>query len=212
MRILLGDVAAPIGTPMKMGNLLFVSSAYEGATMMQFDPDTPMAKRLWHRGGRNENTTDAIHMLIPTAALKDGYIYGVEIYGQLRCLNARTGERVWESLALRLHQPAHVVDRRDVSVAIVFSPIRSDACREGFRVTGVVRGPGPTAERLVRFAHRVPLCLAARDLFLPLRSPRTPTPIARNPGESSVEARLVQDEGGWLRLADDRFRRLGATP
>src|SRR5438874_1079833 len=57
-----------IATPKKMGDLLFISSAYEGATMMQFDADTPAAKRLWHRGGRNENTTDAIHMLIPSPA------------------------------------------------------------------------------------------------------------------------------------------------
>ena len=86
-----------IATPMKMGNLLLVSSAYEGATMMQFDADSPRAKRLWHRGGRTENTTDAIHMLIPTPALKDGYIYGVEIYGQLRCLKAESGDRLWET-------------------------------------------------------------------------------------------------------------------
>ena len=31
--------------------------------------------------------------------LKDGYIYGVCSYGQLRCLKADTGERVWESFA-----------------------------------------------------------------------------------------------------------------
>ncbi len=86
-----------IATPMKMGNMLFISSAYEGATMMQFDADSPRAKRLWHRGGRTENTTDAIHMLIPSPALKDGYVYGVEIYGQLRCLKAENGDRLWET-------------------------------------------------------------------------------------------------------------------
>jgi outer membrane protein assembly factor BamB len=86
-----------IATPKKMGNMLFVSSAYEGATMMQFDESTPAAKRLWHRGGRTENTTDAIHMLIPSPALKDGYVYGVEIYGQLRCLKAENGDRLWET-------------------------------------------------------------------------------------------------------------------
>ena len=34
-----------------------------------------------------------------TPFLKDGYIYGVCSYGQLRCLNINSGERVWESLA-----------------------------------------------------------------------------------------------------------------
>jgi outer membrane protein assembly factor BamB len=30
--------------------------------------------------------------------VEGGYIYGVCSYGQLRCLNADTGERVWETL------------------------------------------------------------------------------------------------------------------
>ena len=33
-----------------------------------------------------------------TPWLEDGYIYGVCSYGQLRCLKADTGERVWEDL------------------------------------------------------------------------------------------------------------------
>jgi hypothetical protein len=35
-----------------------------------------------------------------TPAFQDGYIYGVCSYGQLRCLEAATGKRVWESLEL----------------------------------------------------------------------------------------------------------------
>ena len=34
-----------------------------------------------------------------TPFLEDGYIYGVCSYGQLRCLKADTGERVWETFA-----------------------------------------------------------------------------------------------------------------
>jgi outer membrane protein assembly factor BamB len=32
-----------------------------------------------------------------TPFLEDGYIYGVCSYGQLRCMKAETGERVWET-------------------------------------------------------------------------------------------------------------------
>jgi hypothetical protein len=32
-----------------------------------------------------------------TPFLEDGYIYGVCSYGQLRCLKAETGERIWET-------------------------------------------------------------------------------------------------------------------
>jgi outer membrane protein assembly factor BamB len=34
-----------------------------------------------------------------TPYLEDGYIYGVCSFGQLRCLQLATGERVWETLA-----------------------------------------------------------------------------------------------------------------
>jgi hypothetical protein len=29
---------------------------------------------------------------------QQGYIYGADSYGQFRCLNAKTGERIWEDL------------------------------------------------------------------------------------------------------------------
>src|SRR5205085_4108019 len=34
-----------------------------------------------------------------TPVFKNGYIYGVCSYGELRCLRADTGERVWSTLA-----------------------------------------------------------------------------------------------------------------
>jgi outer membrane protein assembly factor BamB len=40
-----------------------------------------------------------LHGLISTPFLEEGYIYGVCGYGQLRCLKADTGERLWETLA-----------------------------------------------------------------------------------------------------------------
>jgi len=85
--------------PVKMDDLLLVSSSYEGATMMQLDREKPTAKKLWHRGGRSERTTDAIHILMPTPFMRDGHIYGIELYGQLRCLKANNGDRVWETFA-----------------------------------------------------------------------------------------------------------------
>jgi outer membrane protein assembly factor BamB len=32
-----------------------------------------------------------------TPVIRDGYIYGVCSYGQLRCLDAKTGQRIWET-------------------------------------------------------------------------------------------------------------------
>ena len=38
-----------------------------------------------------------VSQILCTPFLEGGYIYGVCSYGQLRCLKAETGERVWET-------------------------------------------------------------------------------------------------------------------
>ena len=48
--------------------------------------------------------TDGLHALITTPLIIGDYIYGVGSYGELRCLDARTGERVWETTALVGHE------------------------------------------------------------------------------------------------------------
>jgi outer membrane protein assembly factor BamB len=88
-----------IAMPRLMDDLLFVSSAYEGSLMMRMDKNKPAATRLWKRGGKSERTTDSIHILCPTPLLRDGLIFGVEAYGQLRCLKAENGDRLWETFA-----------------------------------------------------------------------------------------------------------------
>ena len=84
-------------TPRKMGDLLLVTSFYNGSMMMKLDPAKPEATLKWRGKGLNENKTDTLHSIICTPFLEDGYIYGVCSYGQLRCLKAETGERVWET-------------------------------------------------------------------------------------------------------------------
>jgi hypothetical protein len=42
--------------------------------------------------------TDGLHAIMPTPFLIDGHIYGICSYGELRCLKADTGERVWMDL------------------------------------------------------------------------------------------------------------------
>jgi hypothetical protein len=36
--------------------------------------------------------------MIGTDILENGYVYGADSYGEMRCLNAMTGARVWEDL------------------------------------------------------------------------------------------------------------------
>jgi len=88
-----------VSMPRKAGDLLFVGGANEGIRMFRLASDKPSAEPLWKRGGRSETVTDSIHSLMCTPVYKDGYIYGVCIYGQLRCVSGEDGHRIWETMA-----------------------------------------------------------------------------------------------------------------
>ena len=89
----------PIGvpTPVIDDQLIFVSSFYDGSMMIEFDREKPQAKQLWFRVGESEKNTDALHCMISNPVIRGDYIYGVDSYGELRCLEKQTGDRVWES-------------------------------------------------------------------------------------------------------------------
>ena len=86
-----------IPTPRHTGDLLFMTCFYNGSLMLKLRTDGPAATVLWQSKSENEIKTDALHAVMNTPVLKDGYIYGVCSYGQLRCLKADTGARVWET-------------------------------------------------------------------------------------------------------------------
>jgi outer membrane protein assembly factor BamB len=81
------------------GDKLFVSCFYSGCRLYQLTGGAaPTAKELWRSRGRSEKDTDKLHAVMSTPVIKDGHIYGVCSYGQVRCLETRTGKRIWESL------------------------------------------------------------------------------------------------------------------
>ena len=86
-------------TPVKSGDYLFVSQFYNGSLMMRLNQDRPAATMLWKGSSRSEmpNDTEGLHSLITTPLIIGDYIYGVGSYGELRGLDARTGERLWMS-------------------------------------------------------------------------------------------------------------------
>ncbi|HEY3862237.1 MAG TPA: PQQ-binding-like beta-propeller repeat protein [Verrucomicrobiae bacterium] len=86
-----------IPTPRKMGDLLFLTCFYNGSWMLRLDGSKPAAATVWQSQRVSEKNTDALHSTLSTPFLQDGYIYGVCSYGQLRCLKADTGERIWET-------------------------------------------------------------------------------------------------------------------
>jgi outer membrane protein assembly factor BamB len=88
-----------IATPRLAGDELFVTSFYNGSMMLKLD-GIKEPSLVWKGKGRGETPekTDGLHAVMCTPVIRDGYIYGVCSYGELRCLKAENGERVWESL------------------------------------------------------------------------------------------------------------------
>jgi hypothetical protein len=88
----------PIGvaTPVTSGKYLFVSSFYDGSMLIELNLEKPEVKQVWRRIGRSERNTDSLHCMISTPLIKGDYIYGVDSYGELRCLDLTTGDRIWE--------------------------------------------------------------------------------------------------------------------
>jgi outer membrane protein assembly factor BamB len=41
-----------------------------------------------------------LHALVSTPVIDGDYVYGIGSYGQLRCLDAHTGKRIWETMDL----------------------------------------------------------------------------------------------------------------
>jgi outer membrane protein assembly factor BamB len=97
----------PIGvaSPVVHGDRVFFTSFYDGSLMLRLTADGPApgkpgVEKLWQRVGTNENppNTDALQSIIATPVFDGTHIYGVDSYGELRCLDAATGDRLWEDL------------------------------------------------------------------------------------------------------------------
>jgi outer membrane protein assembly factor BamB len=88
-----------VATPVVHDDRLFVTAFYDGSLMARLDRDKPAAEILWRKKGLDEQRTEALHSIIATPYFDGDNVYGVDSYGQLRCLDAKTGERVWESQA-----------------------------------------------------------------------------------------------------------------
>ena len=87
-----------VATPVLDGDRLLVSSFYNGSRLFKLDQNLPSAKLVWKGNSNSEIKTDGLHALITTPVIDGDYVYGIGSYGQFRCLNAATGQRVWETL------------------------------------------------------------------------------------------------------------------
>jgi outer membrane protein assembly factor BamB len=93
-----GRISQNIASPVFSNNHLFVSSFFDGSLLLKLEPDKLAVEEVWRRRGNSERNTDSLHCCISTAIIEGDYIYGIDSYGELRCLDLHTGERIWESL------------------------------------------------------------------------------------------------------------------
>ncbi len=87
-----------VATPVAHDDRLFVTAFYDGALMLRLDQKKLAVEKVWRQAGPDEQQTKALHSIIATPYFDGPNIYGVDSYGQLRCLDAKTGDRVWENL------------------------------------------------------------------------------------------------------------------
>lgn len=85
-----------IATPVLYKDYIFVSAFYSGSLLIKLGSDYKTAEKIWQREGENERNTDALHCVMNTPVIVEDYIYGVDSYGELRCLELLTGDRIWE--------------------------------------------------------------------------------------------------------------------
>ncbi len=106
-------MSTPIATPVHEGPYLLVSAFFQGTRMFKLEDNAPRAELVWRGNSESERNTETIHALMASPIVVGGYVYGICNYGELRCLKASTGERVWET------QNATVEKARNVSAFLV---------------------------------------------------------------------------------------------
>jgi outer membrane protein assembly factor BamB len=87
-----------VATPVLSGTRLLVSSFYNGSMLL--DLSKGKADLVWKGKSDSEINTDGLHALTNTPVIDGDYIYGICSYGQFRCLSLKTGERIWETMAV----------------------------------------------------------------------------------------------------------------
>ena len=80
------------------GDLVFTTTFYEGSQMVKVT--SAGAKVLWKSEAKGEkpNQTTDLSSIIATPLWKGDTIYGVGSYGELRAIDAATGQRLWSTM------------------------------------------------------------------------------------------------------------------
>lgn len=89
-----------IATPVYAAPYLFLSSFWDGSMLVKLDQKIQDAELIWVRAGKNERETDALQCCISTPVIYEDHVYGIDSYGEFRCLDLLTGNRIWTDSTL----------------------------------------------------------------------------------------------------------------
>ena len=87
--------ALTVPTLAVQGNKIFATRFYNGGALAEVTPGG--GKLVWTSKARGEkpNQTTDLSAIITSPIWVNQYIYGVGSYGELRCVEAATGKRIW---------------------------------------------------------------------------------------------------------------------
>ena len=85
-----------IATPVLHQNLLVLSEAHNGTTVLRLSDKTPSVEKVWSLRRSDLEDGKALHCLNSTPYVDGNHIYGADSRGILRCLRLDTGLQVWE--------------------------------------------------------------------------------------------------------------------
>jgi outer membrane protein assembly factor BamB len=144
-----------IATPVLYNDHIFLSCFYSGSLLLKLDNNYTSADKVWQRSGESERKTDALHCVMNTPVIIDNYIYGVDSYGELHCLEFATGDRVWEDLtAVKKNRWANIHFIQNGNKTWMFNEhgelIISELSPKGFNEISRTKIIEPTKEQLPR--------------------------------------------------------------
>jgi len=144
-----------IATPVLYNDHIFVSAFYSGSLLVKLSDNYTSATKVWQRSGESERKTDALHCVMNTPVIIDDFIYGVDSYGELRCLEFATGDRVWEDLtAVKKDRWANIHFVQNGNKTWMFNEhgelIISELSPAGFKEISRAKIIEPTNEQLPR--------------------------------------------------------------
>jgi outer membrane protein assembly factor BamB len=163
------SISQPIFDP--AAGHLFVTAFYQGPMMMKLDPATPSASLLWKGKSNSEIKTDGLHSIMSTPVFGDGHLYGVCSYGQLRCLKADTGQRIWETFQatgegrwwnafLIAHEDKTIIANEQGE--LIFARLRPEGYQELSRMP-IIEPTGKAQRRSIVWSHPA---FAHRSVFV----------------------------------------------